>query len=97
MSKGLKRVNLMLGEEQVQELQGRGLNVSGLIRDMIDDYLSEHKITLSVSEPTKSLYDKVIANTGSTDEDLEVYLKSSLRQMLRDKIEEMKKLEEAEF
>jgi ABC-type Zn2+ transport system substrate-binding protein/surface adhesin len=93
MSNSLKRVNVMIREEQALMLASQGINVSGLVRDLIDDHLSEHKITLSVSEETRLLYSKVVANTGSTDADIEVYLKKSLHQLLKEKIQSMIQLE----
>jgi hypothetical protein len=68
--------------------------VSGLVRDLIDDYLSQHTITISVGQETRSLYDQIVANTGSTDVDVEIYFKEALKHMLRDKIKAMQKLEE---
>ena len=87
----------MIREDQYEALNERGLNLSGLIRDLVDDYLSDYKITLSVTEETRSLYDKIVSNTGSTDEDIEVYLKAALGHMLKDKIQSMKKLQEEVF
>jgi len=89
----LRRISLMVREDHYRALVDKGLNVSGLIRDLMDDYLSEHSITVSVGEETRSLYDQVVANTGSTDEDVEVYFREALKQLLRDKIKSMQKLE----
>ena len=97
MERVLKRVSLMVGEEQYDELARKGLNISGLIRDLIDDYLSHHKITVSVSEPTRNLYDKIVSNTGTTDQDVETYFREALEHMLRDRIAEMEKLHRNEF
>ena len=93
MEKPLKRISLLLRDDQYQELTGRGINVSGLVRDLIDDYLSSHKITLSVTEETRGLYERIVSNTGSTDADVEKYLKASLGEMLRDKIKDMQTLQ----
>ena len=93
MDKSLKRVNLMIKADQAQQVAGQDLNLSGLVRDLLDDYFSEHKITLSVSEETRNIYDKVISNTGSTDMDIEVHLREALRKLLREKIDLMQKLE----
>jgi hypothetical protein len=90
----LRRISLMVREDQYRSLADRGLNVSGLVRDLIDDYLSEHKITLGVGEETRSLYDQIVANTGSTDVDVEIYFREALKHMLKDKIKAMQKLEE---
>lgn len=94
MTQSLKRVSLLLREQQYQKLNDKGLNVSGLVRDLLDDFLSEHKITINVTENTKQLYDTIISNTGSTDEDLEKYLRTSLKELLSDKIKAMQKLEQ---
>jgi hypothetical protein len=94
MSKQLKRVSLMIREDQYQAIGESGLNLSGLFRDLLDDHFSEHKIVLSVTEETKQLYNLVISNTGSTDEDLESYLKAGLKNLLADKIESMQQLKE---
>lgn len=88
-SKSLKRVSLMIREDQHQRLSSRGLNASGLFRDLLDDYLSEYKITISVSQETKDLYDTIISNTSSSDEDLEKYLREGLKSLLKEKIDYM--------
>ena len=93
MSKELRRISLMIREDQYQKLLGSGLNVSGLIRDLIDDHLSDFKIILSVSEETRQVYDQVVSNTGTTDSDLEVYVLKSLKELLKKKIHQMQELE----
>jgi len=84
----------MVREDQYNKLSEEGINLSGLIRDLIDDYLSEFKITLSVTEETRKLYDLIISNTGSNDGDLEIYFKEALKGLLRDRIKDMQELEE---
>ena len=93
MSGELRRISLMIREDQHQKLLDSGLNVSGLVRDLVDDYMSEFKITLSVSEDTRKIYDKVVSNTGATDQDLEVYIVKALKEMLKGRIKEMQELE----
>ena len=93
----LKRISLLIRDEQYEQLNGRGLNLSGLIRDLIDDYLSEHKITLGVTEETRVLYDRLVSNTGSSDVDVERYFKEALGRMLQDKIKEMQALQKDVF
>jgi hypothetical protein len=93
----LKRISLLIREEQYERIGQLGLNLSGLVRDLLDDYLSEHKITLSVTEETRALYDRIVANTGSSDADVERYLKESLGRMLDDKIKDMQKLQRSAF
>lgn len=94
MSKNLKRISVMIREDQHQNLNEIGLNASGLFRDLLDDYLSEHKVTLSVTKETKELYDMIISNTASSDSELEVFLKESLKKLLKDKIDYMIDLHE---
>ncbi|MCF8059562.1 MAG: hypothetical protein K9K67_09715 [Bacteriovoracaceae bacterium] len=89
MSQKLKRISLMIRDDQHLAINERGLNVSGLFRDLLDDYLSEHKVTLSVSQETKEVYDMVISNTASSDEELEKYLRESLKSLLKEKIDYM--------
>lgn len=83
----------MMREDQHQKLLDSGLNVSGLIRDLVDDYLSDFKITLSVSEETRQIYDRVVSNTGATDVDLEKYIVKALKELLKVRIKEMQELE----
>jgi len=83
----------MIREDQAAELHDNGINTSGLVRDLLDDYLSEHKITLSVTEETRDLYDTIVSNTGSTDIDIEPYFRDSLKVLLKDRIKRMQELE----
>ena len=93
MSGELRRISLMMREDQHQQLLDSGLNVSGLIRDLVDDYLSDFKITLSVTEETRQIYDRVVSNTGATDADLEKYIVKALKELLKVRIKEMQDLE----
>lgn len=93
----MKRVSLMIKEDQYKVVSDSGLNLSGLVRDLLDDHFSEHKITLSVSEETRKLYDLIVSNTGSTDEDVEKYLKDTLKLLLDDRIKAMQNLQKDIF
>lgn len=79
----------MVREDQHELVAEKGLNISGLVRDLLDDYLSDYKITLAVSKETRDVYDMVISNTSSSDEELEKYLKQSLKSLLKEKIDYM--------
>ncbi len=87
-----RRVNIVLLEEQHQNLTNKNINVSGLIRDLLGDYLSDSTITIRVSEETRELYDLVVSNTGATDEDLEEPLRRTLAEVLELRISEMQAL-----
>ena len=89
-----RRVNITILEEQYRVLTERGLNVSGLIRDLLGDHLSEDSITLQVEADTRAVYDTVISNTGASDEELETHFRVALAALLEQKIDEMKRLRE---
>ena len=93
MSQQLKRISLLIREEQHEQVLASDLNLSGLVRDLLDDYFSHHKITISVSEETRKLYDQIVSNTASSDSDVEKYLRRALKEMLHDRIDAMKQLE----
>lgn len=93
----LKRISLLIREDQYRQLCERGLNLSGLVRDMIDDFLSSHSVTISVTDETRKLYDRIVSNTGSSDAEIERYFREALGAMLKDKIKEMQTLEAAAF
>jgi hypothetical protein len=81
-------------EDQYEVLNDRGLNVSGLIRDLLGDYLSESVIAIQVSDETKHLYDRIVANTGATDKEVEVHLRVALAKVLKERIGKMQELQE---
>lgn len=93
----LKRISLFIGEDQYDEIASRGLNLSWLLRDLIDDYLSEKKIVLEVGDETLALYQKIVGATGAPDAEFEPFFRESLRSFLRSKIESMQHLEKIAF
>lgn len=95
MNDEFRRISLMIREDQHLRLSETDLNMSALIRSLIDDHFSESKITLAVSEETAQLYRQVVSNTGSTDADVEPYLRAALKRMLKDRITQMERLHRA--
>lgn len=93
----LKRISLLIGEDQYQAISDRGLNLSWLVRDLLDDYLSEKKIVLVSGDETLELYQKIVAATGSLDSDFEPFFRTALHTFLKNKIESMQKLEKNVF
>lgn len=87
--KSHKRVNVMITEEQYREVTDQGLNLSGLIRDLLGDHFSNDVISLQVSEDTRKVYDLLVSNTGATDRDIEVHIRRALANLLAEKISEM--------
>mgnify|MGYP001166750781 CR=1 FL=1 len=94
MDKSYHRVNITILEEQHRALTEKGLNVSGLIRDLLGDYLADNTINLQVSEQTREIYDTVVSNTGASDQDLEIYFRQALAALLDSKIGAMNALRE---
>jgi len=92
MHDDFRRISLMIREDQHARLTELGVNMSGLIRSLIDDHLSESKVTLSVSEEVSNLYRQIVSNTGSTDSDIEPYLRAALKKMLKERISQLEKL-----
>ena len=92
MNSPVKRISVMIGEDQYERLAKANLNISALIRDLVEDYFSESKVTLSVSKKTRELYDKIISNTGSTDKDIEPLLVDVLKKLLKIRLEKISAL-----
>lgn len=97
MDKNLKRISLLIREDQYERISESELNLSGLVRDLLDDYFSSDAITISASKETKQLYDRIVANTGTDDAELEKHFRDSLRKLLKDKISQMQDLERSAF
>lgn len=94
MPSDLVRVSMMIREDQHNRLHTMSINVSGYIRDLIDDRLSDHTVILSVGRETKTLYDQIISHSGEGDKDFEPYIREALKKMLADKIRKMQRLHE---
>ena len=80
-----KRVNVLIRPEQHRQVMSAGLNMSGLIRDLLDDHFSEEKIVLSVSPQVQHVYQKLISNFGAEDKELEIYFLEALDRFLAEK------------
>ena len=96
MSDNVKRISVLIEEDQYDRLSKAQINVSGLIRDLLEDYFSDTKITLSVSRKTRDLYEKIVSNTGATDKDIEPLLVQVLKDLLDVRLNKIKSLK-AEF
>jgi hypothetical protein len=92
MATEFKRVNVLISAEQHSRVSKSGLNLSGLIRDLLDDHFSGSKITISLSARVRGLYDQVVSNLGASDEDLEPYLAEALDRFLDGKAKEIQRM-----
>ena len=82
MKENLKRVNITIPESYHEQVKERGLNLSGLVREALEDQLSPDKITLSVSEKTHELYMQLFQHHGATDQEFESYLTEALKKYI---------------
>ncbi len=89
----VRRVNITLPEVQHDELLSQEANVSGVIRELLDDYLSGRSIVLKVDEQTRQLYDEVMSSTGFGDAELAAALTTALESLLEKKMEDLKALQ----
>ena len=92
MSNEFKRVNVLITEEQHRLVSKQGLNLSGLVRDLLNDRLSGSHITLTLSGKVRALYDQVVSNFGASDKDLEPYMVEALDRFLEDKAKEIQQV-----
>jgi hypothetical protein len=93
----LRRISLLIGEDQYKLVTDKGLNLSWLVRDLLDDHFSEKKIVLDASDETLELYQSIVSSTGFGSEEFEPFLRRALHEFLKSKIEQMQKLEKVAF
>jgi hypothetical protein len=89
MKQKFKRLNILIREEQYEKIQRLKLNLSGLVRDLIDDRFSDRRVVLSVTPETRAIYDKAISNFGASDRELEEHLLESIDSLLHKKVRDI--------
>jgi len=87
-----RRINITIREDQYQLIHQRGLALSGLIRDLLDDRFSSSKIVLQLSKEGRALYDNLVANFGLHDSDLEEFFLKALDKFLEGKLGQLKEV-----
>ncbi len=98
MDRELKRISLMIGEDQYELINQRKLNLSWLVRELLDSYLNKNAITMDVSVETRELYEKIVGVEGDEiDKDFEPLLRDALKELLKIKILKMQQLAETAF
>lgn len=88
----VRRINIMIAEHQYEKLTDAGINISGLIRDLLEDHISNHVISLAVSPKTHEMYTRIVSNTGATDQDIEPLLIEVLKKLLEKRLEKINEL-----
>lgn len=93
MDRDLKRISLLIGEDQYDEINKRKLNLSWLVRELLDNYLKQNSITLDVTDETRQLYEQIVGtNTDDIEKDFEPLLRDALKSLLKIKIDKMQQL-----
>lgn len=93
MDRDLKRISLLIGEDQYEEINKRKLNLSWLVRELLDNYLKQNSITLDVTDETRQLYEQIVGtNTDDIEKDFEPLLRDALKSLLKIKIDKMQQL-----
>jgi len=87
-----KRINILVTNAQYRKVNDLGLNMSGLVRGLLEDHFSDEKIVFSVSPAAKKLYQTVISNLGGEDRGLEPYFIKALDSYLAAKAQEIEAL-----
>lgn len=90
-----KRISVLVREDQHERVVEAGLNMSGLIRGLLDDHFSDERIVFSVSPRVKDVYNTVISNFGGEDRQLEVYFLEALDKFLEEKTRQIAELRES--
>ena len=92
MEDKFKRINILIRPDQHNAVVKSGLSLSGLVRDLLDDRFNDSKITLSMSEHSKRLYDHIVSNFGVGDEELERFFVEALDRFLEERSREINTL-----
>jgi esterase/lipase len=87
-----RRINVLITQDQYSQVTQAGLNMSGLLRGLLDDHFSDEKIVFSMSPSVKDLYQRVVSNFGAGDADLEPYFLRALDDLLADKVRQIEAL-----
>jgi hypothetical protein len=87
-----RRINITMLESHHDELVRRGLNVSGLIRELVDRYLSERTITLEVDAETRLLFEQALVGSGATSADIASRLRHAMSDILDERMKELETL-----
>ncbi|OIQ17542.1 MAG: hypothetical protein BM556_12120 [Bacteriovorax sp. MedPE-SWde] len=88
MKDEMKRVNVIIPQRYHDEIMKRGLKLSGVVREALEDQLNPETITLSVSSSTHDLYMELLNGQGCSDKEFEPFLRKALSQYVEYIIEQ---------
>lgn len=83
----MKRVNVHIPKDYYESIMERGLKLSGVIREALEDQLNPNTITISVNSDTHRIYMDLFSTTNCEDKDFEPYLRDALQKFVSDIIE----------
>jgi len=76
--KEMKRVNVIIPKEYHEEISKRGLKLSGVVREALEDQLNPDTITLSVTKEIHDLYMELFSLSECNDKDFAPFLRKAL-------------------
>ena len=94
-SNKFRRINILVRPDQYERVNQTGLNMSGLIRGLLDDHFSDQRIVFSVSPRVKEVYQRVISNFGAEDREIEEHFLEALDRYLERKTREIEALRQS--
>ncbi|EQC45101.1 hypothetical protein [Bacteriovorax sp. DB6_IX] len=80
----MKRVNVIIPKHYHEEISKRGLKLSGVVREALEDQLNENTITLSVPKDIHELYMELFSMSECNDSEFVPYLKKALAEYIDD-------------
>lgn len=94
----MKRVNVIIPEEYHKEVMSRGLKLSAVVREALEDQLNPNTVTISVSEKTHEIYMELFNQQECSDREFEPFLKEALEKfvahLIKKKTSELNKLKD---
>ena len=89
--KEMKRVNVIIPTKYHKEVSKRGLKLSAVVREALEDQLNPNTITLSVTKKTHEIYMELFNEQQCSDKDFEPFLKAALDKYIQYVIEQKTK------
>ncbi len=90
-----KRINVLVRSDQYEKVNEVGLNMSGLIRGLLDDHFGDQRIVFSVSPRVKEVYQRMISNFGAENREIEAHFLEALDRYLEKKTHEIETLRQS--
>lgn len=89
MKEKLIRVNITLNEKLHKKVHTKGLNLSGLVREKLEDHFSNHTITFSVDKKLKNKYEELTSILNISDSDIQPFIDQAINEFIKVKKKEL--------